>query len=440
MSKSVMRAGTGTPATAPSADQVRTNYRWILAFLAFAIAFTMYIDRVNIAVAAPGIMQELHFTKVQLGMLSTVFFFAYALSQVPSGTLIELFGHRTVVSLALAWWSFFTAATSSCVSFTSWVVVRALFGIGEAPGYPGLIAAMQKWLPKWERGRAVGMMLLGSKVAPAVATPVAALLMISFGWRSIFWAFGGLGLLFSVVYFIAIRTYPHQSRFVNKAELDYIHEGKPFSPATVKKEIAPWGQILRSPQFWALSLQNSTSTFCNNVFIAWLPVYLLEAHQFSLKEMGFAAAIPDLAFGLGSLASGWFCDYLIGRKITNARVRAWVGVFGQLMFCASLYLTVYTDGRILAVVWLSMALGCQGLSVTSTWASPSDLGGRFSASVAGGMNFVANMFGATAPVVIGWVATEWGWQAAILVTAINGIGGACCWLFVRPDRAIKGCE
>ncbi len=426
----------------PTGGSKRTNYRWILAILAFLIAFTMYIDRVNLAVAAPGIMDELHFTKVQLGFLSTVFFLSYALSQIPSGTLIELFGHRRVVALSLAWWSSFTFLTASCSSFASWVAVRALFGLGEAAGYPGLISAMQKWLPKWERGRAVGMMLLGSKIAPAVATPAAALLMISFGWRAIFWAFGVLGLLVALVYFVAIRTNPRESRFVNQAELDYIYEGKPAddSSKTQKKELAPWGTFLRSPQFWALGFQNAMSTFCNNVFIAWLPVYLLEAHHFSLKAMGFAAAIPDLSFGFGSLLSGMICDYLIGRKITNARIRAWVGIAGQLLFCLGLYLTVYTDGKGMAVLWLSVALGCQGLSVTSTWASPSDLGGRFSASVAGGMNFIGNFVGCTAPVVVGWVATEWGWQAAILVTATSGIIGALCWLFVRPDRPLKGCE
>ncbi len=171
----------------------RTNYRWMLAFFAMLMIFMNYLDRVNLAVAAPSIMKELHFTKVQLGILQSVFFFSYALFQIPSGTLVEFFGHRKIVPLSLAWWSIFTSLTAACRTFGTWAVIRALFGIGEAPAYPGLNAAFFNWFPKRERGRAVGMMLMGSKLGPVFGIPVATMMMIHIGWRSIFWFSGASG-------------------------------------------------------------------------------------------------------------------------------------------------------------------------------------------------------------------------------------------------------
>ncbi len=126
------------PDAVPSVQSVppvkRTNYRWVLAFFAMLMIFMNYLDRVNLAVAAPSIMKELHFTKVQLGFFQTVFFLSYALFQIPSGTLVEFFGHRRIVPLSLAWWSIFTSLTAACSTFGTWVVIRAMFGIGEAPG------------------------------------------------------------------------------------------------------------------------------------------------------------------------------------------------------------------------------------------------------------------------------------------------------------------
>ena len=155
--------------SSPSVPPVkRTNYRWMLAFFAMLMIFMNYIDRVNLAVAAPSIMKELQFTKVQLGFLQTVFFLAYALFQIPSGTLVEYFrapqGRSHLAGLVVA----VHLLDRTCRTFGSWVVVRALFGIGESPAYPGLNSAILQLVPQARARRAVGIMLLGSKIGPVL--------------------------------------------------------------------------------------------------------------------------------------------------------------------------------------------------------------------------------------------------------------------------------
>jgi ACS family glucarate transporter-like MFS transporter len=422
----------------PVAPVKRTNYRWVLAFFAMLMIFMNYLDRVNLAVAAPSIMKELHFTKVQLGFFQTVFFLSYALFQIPSGTLVEFFGHRRIVPLSLGWWSIFTSLTAACSTFGTWVVIRAMFGIGEAPAYPGLNTAIFNWFPKRERGRAVGIMLMGSKLGPVFGIPVCTMLVIHYGWRSVFWICGGIGVFIALAYYVMIRTYPHESRFVNQAELEHIADGQPAAAPTQKKALAPWGQFLRSPQFWCIGGQLGTANFVSYVFIAWLPVYLLEAHHFSLKAMGFAAAIPEISFAIGNVICGLATDYVIGRKLATSKARAWFGGVGQLMCCLGLYMTAISNGKVPTIFWLSVALAFLGFSMNSSWTSASDLGGKFSGSVSGWMNFLGNLIGGMAPIVVAWVATGWGWKAAILVTALSGIVGATCWVFVRPDRPLQG--
>jgi ACS family glucarate transporter-like MFS transporter len=103
-----------------------------------------------------------------------------------------------------------------------------------------------------------------------------------------------------------------------------------------------------------------------------------------------------------------------------------------------LYLTAISDTKVTTIFWLSVALAFLGFAMNASWTSASELGGKYSGSVSAGMNFIANLLGGMAPIIVAWVATGWGWKAAILVTALSGIIGATCWIFVRPDRPLKG--
>jgi ACS family glucarate transporter-like MFS transporter len=416
-------------------EQKRSNYRWTMAIFAMLGTFMAYMDRVNLSVATPAIMKELHFTKMQIGTLQTLFFVCYALCQIPSGMIADRdrFGHRKIVPLALGFWSIFTTLTAFCQSFTSWVVVRVLFGVGEAPLYPGLTAALAKWFPKRERGKAVGLMIMGARFGPLVGMPLAVLIMIRWGWRSVFVSFGVIGVVIAVAYYLLLRTYPRESKYVNQAELDYIADGQIEATPTQKKASPPWKDFLSSGQFWAIGGQFAMGTYINYMFIAWLPVYLLEVHHFSFKQMGFTAAIPELGYALGNIFCGVACDYLIGRKLAGAKSRAWFAGIAMLLCCGGLYLTATSPNRWITVMWLTFALFCLGINMNSAWTTCTHIAQNFAGTVSGWMNFCGNLFGALAPIVTAWVATRYGWQSAILVTAIVGMLGGVCWIFVKPD-------
>jgi ACS family glucarate transporter-like MFS transporter len=414
----------------------KTNFRWTFAVFAFLMTFVAYLDRVNLAVATPSIMRELHFTKVQIGTLQTAFFVCYALCQIPSGTLTEFFGHRRIVSLSLAWWSLFTCLTAACRSFSSWIVVRTLFGLGEAPVYPGLSAAYPVWFPKKERGKAISFMLAGSKFGPVIGIPVATLIMIHWGWRAVFVSFGGLGILISIAYYLLLTNYPQESRFVNQAELEHIADGQTIARDT-RKLMPPWKDFLRSSQFWAIGGQFTSAIYINYVFLAWLPVYLLEAHHFSLKQMGFAAAVPELGYAVGNILCGVLSDYLIGKGWIGAKSRGWFGGMGLLLCCIGLYLTAITESKGMTILWLTFALASLGATMNASWTVCADVAGKFSGTVSGWMNFCGNVVGAAAPLITGWVVTKYGWRAAIMATASAAIFGAVIWIFVKPDVPLK---
>jgi ACS family glucarate transporter-like MFS transporter len=421
---------------AGTARQKRTNFRWSLAIFAMLMTFMSWVDRVNLAVTTPAIVRELHFTKVQIGMMQTIFFVCYAVFQLPSGALTEFFGHRKIVPLALTWWSAFTAMTGVCKSFSSWMIVRGLFGVGESPIYPGLNAAFMYWFPRRERGRAVGMMIMGAKFGPALGIPIATLIMLHWGWRAVFYIFGAIGVVIAIAYYLLLRTYPRESKFVNEAELAYIADGQ-SEPPTATRVMPPWKQLLGSGQVWAVGAQFAMVDYIQYVFVAWLPVYLLEAHHFSLKQMGIWGGVPELGFAFGTIACGVVGDYLIGRKLAGSESRAWFGGIGLLVCALALGLTAVSSQKWTTLVGLTFALMALGFTITSSWISCTDIAGKFSATVSGWMNFWGNLIGGVGPIITAWIAVHYGWQTAIFATASTGIIGAICWLFVKPHKPLQ---
>src|SRR5215510_10464703 len=115
---------------------LRFPYRYrILIFLFFLILVT-YLDRVCISLVGVRIKSEFHLNNEQFGWVLASFSLAYALFEIPSGALGDRIGQRSVLIRIVLWWSLFTALTGVTTGLLSLVVVRFLFGVGEAGAFP----------------------------------------------------------------------------------------------------------------------------------------------------------------------------------------------------------------------------------------------------------------------------------------------------------------
>ncbi|WP_373325471.1 MFS transporter [Sporomusa paucivorans] len=415
----------------------RTNFRWFMAVLIFSITFMSYMDRVNLSVATPTIMQEFGFTKVDIGFLQTAFFLGYALMQIPGGMMAEYFGQRIASTVAVSWWSLFTALTALGSSFTSFVVIRGLFGLGEGPIFPAMNNFIYRWFNRAEKATASSFMLGGAFVGPVFGPAITVGLMLAFGWRSVFIIFGAVGFVLALAWWCLAKNDPRQSPFVNKAEADHIESGMVLSDPKAAKEIAPWKSFITSIQFWAIGLQYFITDYIMYVFLAWLPLYLMEAQGFSLAKMGIAASFPWAALCLITFFTGFVSDKLIAAGVSKHRARTFFGSAGLLLSGASLYMAAVATTPGANVLWLTISLGSLGFTFNASWAASMDIGGKFCGTVSGWMNFWGNIGGVVAPVATAWIATYYGWQAAILVTAFSSIIGVVCWIAVKPDQEIQ---
>ena len=166
----------------------------------FLITLLLYIDRVCISSAKDAITDDLALTDIQMGWVLSAFALGYALFQVPGGALGDKYGVRKVMTSIMVLWSVFTAMTGAAWNYVSMLTARFIFGAGEAGAFPNIARAAFSWVPLQERGTFQGINFSGSRLGAAFALPLVAYLIDVWGWRTIFYFFGAVGILGAVLF------------------------------------------------------------------------------------------------------------------------------------------------------------------------------------------------------------------------------------------------
>ncbi len=426
---------------ADTASAQPSRGRWYVLLLISAMYLITYLDRVNISTAAPQISKEFGFDKVTMGFIFSAFVWAYALFQVPGGWLSDRFGARGVLTGVVAYWSLMTAATAAAFSGASFILVRFLFGVGEAGAFPGATRAMQLWYPRRERGLVQGVTHSASRLGAALAPPIVVLIMSQFGWRPVFYICGAVGLLWSLWWALSYRNLPEEHSLVNKAELELIRGRGPngeINPPPIEKQTnVPWGTLIGSGNMWAIMFAYFTYVYCLWIFLSWLPSYLIEVRHFTLIKVGIFASLPLFAGVVGDTVGGVATDWLL-KATGSAKIgRRVVAIVGLLGCAACIVPAALTEDAYVAVYGLTASMFFLEFTIGPSWAVPMDTGGKYSGTVSGMMNMAGNFGGAISPIVFGYLAQGGNWQAPFIVAAALLVIGSAVWAFwLDPDKQI----
>src|SRR5262245_42930071 len=123
-----------------------TPIRYKVVGFAVALAGVTYLDRIAIGVLAPSIMKDLHLSQLQMGFVFSAFTLAYALFEIPTAWWADRIGSRRVLTRIVLWWSGFTMLTGTATNYVTLVVVRFLFGAGEAGAWPNAARVFSRWI------------------------------------------------------------------------------------------------------------------------------------------------------------------------------------------------------------------------------------------------------------------------------------------------------
>jgi len=407
-----------------------TRVRYSIVALALVLNLVSYTDRVCISVAAPKIRAEFGYSPTQMGFVFSIFSLAYFLFLTPWGVVADRRGSRGLVPMAIFWWSVFTALTAAAWNFVSLLVIRFVFGSLEAALSPAVASAFTRWIPVSERSTAFGAFSSGGRIGGTIAPPLAALLVLRFGWRSAFLTFAALGVVWALVWWFWYRDRPQDHPLVSQQELELIQAGRPVS-----QEAAPaprWGMLLRSRPLLSLLAVAFGYTFMWQFYITWFPTYLMEKRGFTLAQAGSYAGLPFLFGLIGNALGGWVTDR-ISRRFGIRAGRLSLG-FAALILSAALLLSgVLHPGRNTAAVLLALAAGFGDMVLGACWASAVEIGGKSAGAVSGLMNSASNFGGFVSPVLMGWVFDVWkDWNSVLFAAVAANVISAFLWLGTQP--------
>jgi len=425
----------------------RSGVRWMVVLLAFLGTAISYIDRANLGVAMPFVQQELGLSPAAAGVALGAFFWTYASFQLPSGWLVDRVGPRVAYSVAVVWWSLFTAATAGARGIVSLFGFRLLLGAGEAPAYPSNAKVVSEWFPRRERAFATSIFDSGARVGPAVALPVVTAVISLLGWRASFLLTGGLGLFWAAVWYRFYR-HPAQHPWVSASELAHITDAlpspssssspssSPFPPAPSPSPIR-WRDLFRYRTVWGMMLGFFCLSFVIYFFITWFPSYLVKERGFTLLKLGVYGSIPALFAIPCGYMGGLTSDRLFRRGLGLTRARK-IPIVAGMLTSSSITLAVLVHSSALALALLAVCYGSLAFAAASVWSLPSDVAPtpRHVASIGGIQNFASNLAGICIATFVGvMVGKTGGFVIPLAIAGGFSLLGAFSYLVIVGEIA-----
>ncbi len=410
------------------------NKRYLLVAGTFSLTLLLYVDRICISVAKDSISEDLNLSNAEMGWVMSAFALGYALLQTPSGMLADRLGPRKVLTVIVALWSFFTTLTAYAWNFVSLLVIRLLFGAGEAGAFPGISSAVYSWIPLKERGLITGINFSGSRLGAAFALPVLSVLIACVGWKSTFFLLGAIGVVWSVAWFWLFRDKPEDHPGVTEAEKKYIIENR--QPTAKGKTKISLRQLFVNRNMWLAMVQYFCSNFTFFFALTWLYPHLKSTYQIDSLAAGWYASIPFLAGAFGNWFSGWWVDKIY-KKGNWRSSRLKPATVGFLLSATGLFGGVLMTEVNGAVLFLSLAIFGADMTLPPSWSFCVDIGKENAGAVSGNMNMAGNLGSfVTAlafPYLLLWAGTP---NFFFYVGAGLNVVGALVWQRMNPEKPI----
>jgi sugar phosphate permease len=389
-----------------------------------------FLDRSALSVANTTMRGELHLSGTQIGALLSVFSLAYGLAQLPAGWLLDRVGPGPILSAGMLLWSLAQMATGMVSGFASLIATRLGLGIGEAPFLPGGVKVIRDWYMEPERGLPMGVLNASTTLGQAMAPPLLTLLMVAYGWRSMFVWIGILGVIVAVVWFPVYKksNLRDSGSPITAPHLRRSSQDDPADTSAVTPQM--WLQLFRHRTLWGMMLGFSGVNYTAWLYLAWLPGYLEAAHHLSLKATGWLAAVPFLMGSAGMLVNGVVADRLVRQGRDPLRSRRLLIVAGMICSAGCTLLVPHAATGPGAAAIIGMALFFIHFAGTSAWGLVQTVvPAHLVATVGATQNFCSFLFASVAPVLTGWFLDHThSFHIALMICACVTFLGAVAYL------------
>ena len=367
-------------------------HHWRIALLLGAGVLVNYFDRVNLSVAHNALAATYHLSDVTFGYLLSAYSWTYAAMQLPSGTLLDRWGVRRVMLVAILLWALASGLAAIAPTILLLFAARFLLGIGEAPTFPANAKAVGLWFPERERGIPTAIFDAAAKLSIGVGTPLLGLILLRYGLRVNFATTAVLSLLYAGL-FALVYSDP---RLGEGDQTGFRAE------AQARKVVL--GDLLRQRKVWGAALGSGAYNYCFYLLLTWLPVYLERGTRLSARNALLLSGLPWILAAVADFAiGGVLVDALIrsGRNADTVRRTVLLGGTGLGLLVLA---PAFSSDALPVLVCLSLALSGLSAAAPVVWTIPSLLAPPGGVGRVGSVMNLANQLAAiTAPILTGYI-------------------------------------
>jgi MFS family permease len=399
-----------------------------------------YVDRMTLPVVAPLVAKELNFNPAEMGVIFSAFFMGYVLFCFIGGASADRFGAKRVYGWAMAIWSLFCGMTIVATGFTSLLVYRVIFGMGEGPMGSVTNKMIRDWMPREEVGRALAWAPnIGNQIGAIVAGPLVGLLVSGSSWRTPFVVVTVVGFAWVAAWAWLTTDTPATNRFVSAAERELIENSRMAQAATTDADEHGVGHYLGMPAVLAVAAGFFGANYISYYIFSWLPSYLMDVQHVALKSAALMVAVPPTMGILGNLAGGYGADLLLrwtGKPILSRKIILIIGLAVSACSLAAVS-TVTTVNA--ALVLVAAAQFFVSMGPLNCWLLVQELVPHSRTGTVGGyVHLLSNIAGIIGPAATGFmIQYSGGYGLSFLVAGgLVILGALAVALFVRPPRPV----
>ena len=393
-----------------------------------------YVDRVNIATAAPEIRRELSLSNTRLGLVLSAFGYPYLLFQVFGGWVGDRFGPRLTLFVCGVIWAAATILTGAASSLMMLFLVRVMLGVGEGATFPVATRAMQSWTPPDRRGFAQGLTHAFARFGNFITPPIVAWLIALVTWRGSFVVLGCCSLVWVIVWVWYYRDLPADHPGITRDELERL-PNRGLASTTARPRV-PWRRLTRR------MLPVTIVYFCYGwtlwLYLTWLPSYFLHEYHYQLGQSALFASAVFFAGVVGDYLGGVVSDRVLHRTGDLQKARRNVVMMGFLGSFVCLLPVFLTHDLVLIILSLGAAFFFAELVIGPMWSIPMDIAGKFSGTAAGMMNTGSALAAILSPIAFGFIIDRTtNWQLPFVGSLGFLLLGAILAPTMHPERPFE---
>jgi len=379
------------------------------------------------------LIDELGYTKNDMAIVLTVYSFAYMLGQFINGYLSDRFGPRLIVStgLVIAVVANFTMGLMG--SLAAFVFLMGVNGLGQSTGWSGLVKNMTPWFKPTERGVVMSWWstcyVVGAFLATIFATYWATneSILVEWGWKRAFIIPAGLVAVITLFYATFTRNRPPDIGLPVLVK----EEEEVDSTRTKSERNHIIKTLVSKSELWVAAFIYFTLKLTRYVFLFWLPLYMVEALNYSSQTSGYLSSVYELVGFFGVIAAGYISDYLLRSKRFP--------VVAVMLFIMAILCFIQPLIADLGMVAIGINIGLIGIMTYGpdsliSGATAMDIGGKRGAAMAAGIiNGVGSAGQLISPIVAAYFSELLGWNALfygfVILSLLGGSLAVRKWNF-----------